>query len=90
MGIGDFFSGLWNGIKKIGQGIYNWGRGAIGGILGKTVGDPNSEDVNERLAAAGNKSLGILRGFVPAVAGDAASGNTIGVIDKSLHALDQL
>ena len=90
MSIGDFFGSVWNGIKGIGQGIYNWGRGMIGGFKGETVGDPNSDDVNERLAAAGNKSAGILRGFVPAAVGAATAGNSAGVLAASGQALGQL
>ena len=79
-------SKVWNGIKAGVTGAGRW----VGGALGINRGDPNSQDVNERLAAAGAKSADILGGFIPKAIDAVKSGNLQGALGSGIDALKQL
>ena len=79
-------SKVWNGIKAGVTGAGRW----VGGALGINRGDPNSQDVNERIAAAGAKSANILGDFIPTAIDAAKNDNLQGVLGAGLDALHRL
>jgi len=87
MGFLDWIKGVgqsvWNGLQSFGRGVGAWGSGFFKGDKG----DANSEDVYERLKAAGNTSAGVLKGWLPGAIEKAKAGDLGGVLGSGMDAI---